>query len=318
MKRSRPGVPEQMKFDDLEKRLIIELQKNGRVSYARLAKLVGINVSTAKKRVERLLSTNTIMIRAARNPLEMGHFASAFISIDVDLSKIDDVCSRLVKNYYVGLIATTFGQFDILIIASYPSWEMLHHFINYELSRMDGVCRIEPFFIKESRKSYKNEYALKRVEPVQSPIDETNHRLIEELAKNGRSSCAGMAKVLGISKSMVSRRLSSLIKNNIISIKALPNPSALGYLLDAFIFIKAEPAIVKDLCVRLAGYTEVYLIATLINGYELFVGVNFPNPESLNRFIMDEIAQQSGISNINTLIRAEIKKMDYSYFQLQK
>jgi len=316
--KDRKCVPEQMKFDDIEKKLIIELQKNGRVSYARLAKLVGINVSTAKKRVERLLKTNTIMIRAARNPLGIGHSAGAFISIDADLSKIDDICSRLVKNFHVGLIATTFGQFDILIIAGYPSWEMLHNFINSELSRMDGVYRVDPFFIKESKKSYKDKYAVKKVEHVPPPIDATNLRLIEELAKDGRSSCASLAKVLGISKSMVSRRLASLIQSNTISIKALPNPSALGYLLDAFIFVKAEAKIVGNLCAKLAKYTEVYLITTLINGYDMFIGANFPNPESLTRFIMDEIAKQNGILNVNTVIRAEIKKMDYSYFLLQE
>jgi hypothetical protein len=79
---------------------------------------------------------NTMISRAARSSLKMGHIASAFIAIDVDLSKISDACSRLVKNFYIGLIVTMFGQFDVFITASYPSWEMLHNFIKSELSLM--------------------------------------------------------------------------------------------------------------------------------------------------------------------------------------
>lgn len=309
-----------MNINDVEKKLIIELQKNGRISYAKLARLVGINVSTAKKRVERLLKTNTIMIRAARYPSEMRHIASAFIAIDVELSKINDVCSKLVKNFYIGVIVTTFGQSDVFIIASYPSWEMLHNFIKSELSPMDGVQKIDPFFVKENKKiSFKDKYVFSNVNDFQPLImDEVDFKLIEELAKDGRASCVSLSNRLGINKSTVSRRISSLIKRNIISVRAIPNPSALGYLLDAFIFIKAEPTAVEDICDRLVKYDEVYLIITLINGYDVLVGANFPSPEILDTFITREIAQAKGILDIETYIRAQVKKMDYSNFLLQE
>ena len=304
-----------MNINGIDKKIIIELQKNGRISYARLAKLVGINVSTAKKRVNRLIKTNTIMIRAARNPSRMGHAASAFIAIDVELSKINDVCSKLVKNFYIGLIVTAFGQYDVLIIASYPSWELLHDFIKSDLSQMDGVQKVDPLFVKENKKLFKDGYFVPENCP---PIDQVHSRLIEELARDGRASCVSLSNILGISESVVSRRISSLIKKGLISIRALPNPSALGYLMDAFICIKAEASVIEGICNRLANYNEVYIIVTLVNGYDILFGVNFPNRESLNTFITKEITQATGIIDVETFIRAEVKKMDYSNFLLQE
>jgi len=304
-----------MNINGLDKKIIIELQKNGRISYSRLAKQVGINVSTAKKRVDRLLETNTIMIRAARNTSRMGYVASAFIAIDVELSKLNDLCTKLIRSYYIGLIVTAFGQYDVLIIASYPSWEMLHNFIQAELKQMDGVHKVEPFFIKEVIKPFFRDINVMTNDQV--IMDEIQIKLIEELAKDGRASCVRLSNMLGISESVVSRRISSLIEKEYISIKALPNPSALGYLLDAFIFIKAEASVIENICNRLVIYSEVYLIDTLINGYDALIGVNFPSPEVLNAFINKEIVQVGGIQNIETFIRAEVKKMDYSNFLLQ-
>ena len=51
-----------------DKKIILELQKNGRASYAQLASKLGISVSTVASRIERLIRSRVIEIRAIPNP----------------------------------------------------------------------------------------------------------------------------------------------------------------------------------------------------------------------------------------------------------
>jgi DNA-binding Lrp family transcriptional regulator len=84
-----------------DQRLIIELQKDGRASYAELAAKLGITASTVAKRVETLIKSKTIDIRALQNPFKLGLMANALIAIKTDPTKIDDICNQLVDNFNV-------------------------------------------------------------------------------------------------------------------------------------------------------------------------------------------------------------------------
>jgi Lrp/AsnC family transcriptional regulator for asnA, asnC and gidA len=84
-----------------DQRLIIELQKDGRASYAELAAKLGITASTVAKRVETLVKSKTIDIRALQNPFKLGLMANALIAIKTDPTKIDDICNQLVDNFNV-------------------------------------------------------------------------------------------------------------------------------------------------------------------------------------------------------------------------
>lgn len=299
---------------EINKKIIIELQKNGRISYAKLAKIVGVNVSTAKKRLDQLLSTNTIMVRAAFNPITSGYAAKALIALNVELTKISSVSAALVDNFNVNLVVTTFGPFEILMLASYQSWDTLHDFIKSELSIIEGVHKVSSFFISKIIKSVLSREHDQGDNTKNMELDQIDFDLISELAKDGRSKCTYLSEKLGIRTSMVSRRISSLIKNNVISIRAMPNPSILGYLADAYIFFHVEARAVDEICAKLHSHEEVYFIATLVNEYNILIGVNFPTPDLLNSFILNEIAPLDGLLNIETYIRAEIKKLNYSYF----
>jgi Lrp/AsnC family transcriptional regulator for asnA, asnC and gidA len=303
-----------MNINTIDQKLIIELQKNGRISYAKLARLLRINTSTIKKRVDRLLKENIITIQAAPNPFNMGHVANAFITLDVDLTKIDTVCAQVAKNFNISLVITVFGRFDVLLIADYSTWERLTDFIKLELPKIEGIHQVETFFVKEYKKRFQDMFAMEETKEILPVIDEVDINLIKELMEDGRYSCVYLADKLGISLSMVSRRVSSLVKKKIISIKALPNPSMLGYSADAFIVLKTDATKVNDICSNLSNYREVHLIATLVNGYDILLGVHFPSPETLYEFIKKKIAFTSGVLNIETFIRAEIIKRYYGFF----
>jgi DNA-binding Lrp family transcriptional regulator len=295
-------------------RLIAELQRDGRASYAELAAKLGLAASTVAKRVEQLIASGIIDIRAVQNPVKLGLMANALIAIKADPTKIDDICDQLSKNFYVNNVMTVFGPFDIFVIVFFPTWEELFLFISDNLSAIDGVLEFETYQIREIRK--RSHQLVENVSKYDKPqtLKEIDWKLIRELVRDGRVNISELSARLGTHISTVSRRISALIKDNIIKIQAVPNPSKLGYSSNAVLLLDVEPTKTDLICDNLIHHPEVHLFITLINRSSVIVGIHATNNEALYRFIKAKVSPLKGIIGLQTFIRGEIKKRFYAWF----
>jgi DNA-binding Lrp family transcriptional regulator len=301
-------------IDNLDRKIILTLNKNGRLSNAQLARELGVSISTAAKRVTSLLRDDIIIVRAVPNPYKMGYRISAVIALDVDLVEVSRICDKLNSNLNVSLIVTTFGRFDVLLTVAFENWDMLQSFIKDELYQIEGIRNIEIFFVSETVKRYQSIFG-RDGSPSQPPIDDIDMKIIGELHYDGRMSYFRIADKLGISAATVSRRVASLCEKNILKIMAIPNISILGYFSNAYVGLHVDYEKINDISEEIARYPNVHLVMKLLNGYDILFGVNFRTPEKLYDFITDKIANISGINQIETTMRAEIKKRLY-YFEL--
>src|SRR3990172_2255405 len=172
-------------IDDLNEKIIALLKHDGRYSHTRLARELGVNAATIAKRVDKMLEEDVFSIRTVLNPFKFGFNAHAFITLDINLSKIDQVCARLTNNPNVSLLATIFGRFDLLIIADFPTWEMLQEFITRELTRIEGINKIDTFPIVEIKKIYNGLFKYDSFVNTAPGIDELDMTIIEKLGENG-------------------------------------------------------------------------------------------------------------------------------------
>ncbi|OGO21979.1 MAG: hypothetical protein A2144_10475 [Chloroflexi bacterium RBG_16_50_9] len=305
-------------IDDLNERIIALLKRDGRYSHTRLARELGVNVATIAKRIDKMLEEDAFSIRTVLNPFKFGFNAHAFITLDINLPKIDQVCARLTNNPNISLLATIFGRFDLLIITDFPTWEMLQEFITKELTRMEGINKIDTFPIVAIKKIYNGLFKYDSYVNTPAGIDNLDMAIIEKLGENGRLSYADLARALNISLTTVSRRVAQLKKEEIIKITAIRNPLKWGYLANAYSVLHADSNKVDAICAKLATHPEVHLVMTLMSGFEILFGVHFHSPEVMYRFITDEIAQIDGVSNIETFVCAETRKRSYALFEPEK
>jgi len=297
-------------INSVDRKLILALQQNGRATNIELSKQLGVHVSTIPKRIQLLEENEIIKIRALPNPFKLGYIAHAFIAIEADTDKINDICSRLNGNFNVNLVVTAFGRFDILAIVYFSTWEKLLSFVSSDLSATQGVRTVETFLVKEIKKRYYG-FVVDNLTPVK--IDEIDQGIIEKLTENGRYKSQHLAKELRISPPACLRRLSRLLREKVIEIKAIPNPSKIGYVANAFMFLRVQAAQLEEVCSALHLYKDVFLIMTLFNSYDILIGINATSPEELLRF-KNKILSTDGIINDETMIRAEIKKRYYGGF----
>ncbi len=303
-----------MKISKTDRKLIMNLQKDGSLSFSDLAASIGISAKTVAKRMERLLASKVISIRAQPNPYKLGLSASALIALKIDPSKIERICEILAENFYVNLVQTVFGRMDILAIVYFPNLEMLHDFINNELYTLDGVTQIEFYFIKEVHKRYERFFKKELFADVQSKLKGTDMFLVKELANNGRANPNELAEKAGIHVSTVYRRVEALLKGNFIKISAVPNPSRLiPYSANAYITLDVRPSEVDNVCASLYHYPEVHFIMTMNNRSGIIVCVHCRDTDALYQFIKNHIANLNGLSAIETFIRAMVRKTYYGW-----
>jgi DNA-binding Lrp family transcriptional regulator len=301
-------------IDNINRRIIAALKSDGRYTYAGLARELGVNVATVAKRVDKMLQEGTITIRAVLNPFKVGYNAHALITLDIDLPKVDAISARLVGNPNLSLVVTTFGRFDMLLLADFPTLAMLQDFITGDLPGIEGILKIDAFPVIENKKLYNPMFKHDSGANAPAFIDDVDRLLIEELEKNGRENFAELADKMKISLATVSRRVARLQDEEIIKISAIRNPSRMGYLANAYMVVHADLNKVNAICDELAAYPEVHLIMTLMSGFEILAGLRLPNPEMLYRFTVDKVAGIDGVSNLETFICAEIRKRSYPLF----
>jgi DNA-binding Lrp family transcriptional regulator len=303
--------------DNINRKIIAALKKDGRISFVSLAKELDITSATVTRHVDKMLRENLISIKAVLNPLKLGYNAHAFIALDLNLTKVDDLAERLVNIPNISLVVTTFGRYAMLILADFPAWEELQDYITRVLPRVEGINKIDAFPVVENKKLYNPLFKDDGVNEPPASIDKTDKIIIEELEKNGRVSFAELAQPLGISLATVSRRVARLQEENILKISAIRNPAMLGYLANAYVVLRADLNKVGAICRLLAAYHEVHMIMTLMSGFEIIAGIHLQSPEMLYRFIADKIAPIEGVFSIETFISAEIKKRSYPLFDLE-
>ena len=145
-------------------------------------------------------------------------------------------------------------------------------------------------------------------------IDEVDHRIIEKLAENGRFTANYLATEVGVSLPTCMRRLSFLLNEKVIAVKALPNPEMIGIKSSALILLRTRPEKVADICRTLQRHREIFLVMTFHSGYDIIVGLNASSPSDLNRFLKKQIMPLNGVISVDTQLYAELKKRYYGGF----
>ncbi|MGN6090645.1 MAG: Lrp/AsnC family transcriptional regulator [Actinomycetales bacterium] len=138
-------------LDAISKRIIAELQQDGRRSYAAIGKAVGLSEAAVRQRVQRLLDLGVMQIVAVTDPLQLGFPRQALIGVEVDgsLEEVADSISALEEVDYVVITA---GSFDILVEVVCEDDDQLLDLLSSKLRRLPGVRRTETFVYLRLRK----------------------------------------------------------------------------------------------------------------------------------------------------------------------
>ena len=135
--------------DELDRKIIEELQANGRESFRRIASRLGVSEATVRARYARLSNAGILQVVGVTNPLGLG-FDQALVGIKTSgpPEPVADAISRWPEADYA---VVTAGQFDIVVeVVAATRRELLD--ITNRMRALDGVVSTETFFYLEMYK----------------------------------------------------------------------------------------------------------------------------------------------------------------------
>jgi len=142
-------------LDDVSKRIIEQLQEDGRRPYATIGKAVGLSEAAVRQRVQRLLDSGVMQIVAVTDALQVGFSRQAMIGIRVtgDVTAVADEVAEMPEVDYVVITA---GSFDLLIEVVCEDDDHLLELVSQRLRALSGVLSTETFVYLKLRKQLYN------------------------------------------------------------------------------------------------------------------------------------------------------------------
>jgi Lrp/AsnC family transcriptional regulator for asnA, asnC and gidA len=141
-------------LDKINKRIIEQLQRDGRMSYAALAKVVGLSEAAVRQRVQRLLDAGVMQIVAVTDPLTLGFARQVMVGIRVT-GDVRPVTAALAAMPQVDYVVICAGGYDLLVEMVCTDDDNLLTQLNDAIRTIPGVISTETFvYLKLIKQTY--------------------------------------------------------------------------------------------------------------------------------------------------------------------
>jgi Lrp/AsnC family transcriptional regulator, regulator for asnA, asnC and gidA len=146
--------PRTVGLDELSKRIVEQLQEDGRRSYATIAKVVGLSEAAVRQRVQRLLDGGVMQIVAVTDPLRVGFQRQALIGIKVE-GDLREAARHLAGIEEVDYVVVCAGSFDLLAEIVCEDDDHLLAILNDHVRTIPGVTNTETFvYLRLEKQTY--------------------------------------------------------------------------------------------------------------------------------------------------------------------
>lgn len=158
-------MPQDKLIDRIDKNILIELQKNGRLSNVELSKRVGLSPTPCLERVKRLEKEQYIKgYKAVLNPLKLG--AALLVFVEITLSKtspdvFDDFAKAVEELDVIQECHLVSGNFDFLLKTRVKDMLAYRELLGETLLRLPAVSESRTYVVMDEIKST-NLLAIKR------------------------------------------------------------------------------------------------------------------------------------------------------------
>jgi DNA-binding Lrp family transcriptional regulator len=146
----RGGDPEPGPIDDIDRAIIGELWRDGRLSVRALAERVHVSRTNAYSRLDRLVSEGVITGFGAKvDPRRAGLPTSAFVTLTIEQNSWRSVAEELRRIPHVEQITLVGGDFDILVLVRTPDNSLLRDIVLERIQDIDRVRSTRTWLIFE-------------------------------------------------------------------------------------------------------------------------------------------------------------------------
>ncbi len=140
------------KIDDLDLKIIKELQKDGRASFRDIAEKISVSEGTVYNRVNKLQESKVIKKFVPDiDYSKLGYDITVMIGVITEGGKLSDIERKITESPNVNAVYDVTGDYDAMIIAQFKTREALNDFVK-NLLAVEGVKRTNTMLVLNTMK----------------------------------------------------------------------------------------------------------------------------------------------------------------------
>lgn len=299
-------------LDAVDRRLMHALGVDARAPFRLLASVLGVSEQTAARRYHRLCEAGVlrVLMLPAPDPVDRGQLVRLEVQPQA-VRAIADVLARRPDVSYVrlmnagaeilfGVRARARSDRDALLFDQLPRagrilrttvYSLLQHFRTPGEADWAGFGdRLSP----EQRRRLQPE----RPQEPSMRVGPSDHAIVEELAVDGRATCARLARVSGMSESAVARRLELLTRSGALYGDVDIAPELLGYPAGAQLYLDVVPSRVPDVGALLAAHAPTAFVAAVAGPANLLAAIRCRDAAEIYEYVTTTIGRVEGVNRV--------------------
>jgi len=313
-------------IDIKDRKILYELDKNARISYAQIGKKVGLSTEVVHYRVKRLEERGIItQYQTAVNYVKLGliHFKICIKYNGISIETEEKTYVMLKEIPQIIWIAKCRGEWDCIISCTVNDLKQMDQLKDKILSIMNQHIFEKSISLLSDLWSFPRNYLInKKAETTfkmggeQPKIDETDLKLLRILSKDARKPVVDIVKELKSTVKIVTTRIKKLLKNGVINnFRLVVDYDKLGiHFYKTFIYIKnPDEQRLKQLLSKLNINPNVIHNLKVIGEWDLEPEFEFENKEEFQKTIQSLMNEFSDVIQRISVINI-LKEYKYTFF----
>jgi Lrp/AsnC family transcriptional regulator for asnA, asnC and gidA len=134
------------KLDDIDRKIILELQEDARRQFKKIAKKLNVSEGTIKNRVTRLKNRGILILEARVNPFALPNTVSALVGVNLKERDHENKIKEIEKIPAVTAAWNATGRYDLFFEVMVDSLDSLNEILfKEELNKINGIRYTETF-----------------------------------------------------------------------------------------------------------------------------------------------------------------------------
>lgn len=306
--------------DPLDRSIIRALQLAPRIPFSVVAEVLTVSEQTVARRYQRLRRDGLLRVTALVSPEALGESnwtvrvrcrPSGATSLAQALAQRDDVSWVSVLAGGTEILCTvrsrTAAAREDLLLQRLPrttqvlgmsALMMLHRFGGSGSDDWSGLA--DALTAEQQRHLLAAADSLPPLDPAAAPVvlDMVNAAILDALVADGRTSVARLAAVAGTSEGRAARRLRSLLEGRVALLDVDSPPEALGFAVNAYLWMTVAPAHLDAAGREIARYPEIAFAAAVTGTQNLLAAALCRDTASLYRLVSDRMGKVAGVATL--------------------
>jgi DNA-binding Lrp family transcriptional regulator len=302
-----------VELPEIDRKIIRNLQVDGRRPYVRIAEDVGIDEKTVRRRTTELRDKGIIDITTVTDPSLLGYGAIALCGLTVEISATpSEVAAELALIDAVDYVVVATGRYDVILEVLCRDAADLLQVIEQKIRAVAAVrtCETFPYLWLH--------YQQQQWEAAQSdldrdgrmegakPLDPIDQQLVKVLNEDGRAPFRQIADQLGISESQVRQRVNQLTGSGAVRVMAITNPFNLGFRRLAWLGVSVgSGASAREVVERLSRVPSIAYLAVCAGRFDILAEAVCIDDRDLLRVLDRDIRPMVVVRQVETWVFLE-------------